>query len=409
MTAEPASEVFLNPFEEGFFDNPYEQYRRLREKAPIHQSPVGPWTLLRYEDCSRLLRDPSLSVEDKNSTVSLRNEKFDAANIERNDRGSKAILNIDPPDHTRIRRLVSKAFTPRRIEELVSTTQTLVDNMLDEIEAKGSLDIIPDLAFPLPFAVISRMLGMPETDSEKVREWSHTLVKTLEPILDPEELKGLMEAGDLLRGRVLEVIEDKRKAPADDLLSALIAAEEEGDRLSAEELIDQVMLLYIAGHETTVNLIGNGMLALLRNPDQLKLLQDNPELINNGIDELLRYDSPVQFTRRIALADMDIDGNTVAGGSMIFAMLGGSNHDPEHFGPSADALDLTRREAPHHLSFGGGIHHCLGAVLARMEGRVGISSLVQRFPQMNLTDEPAAWNRRLVLRGLDKLPVNLET
>ncbi len=390
MSDETTDEVFLNPFEEGFFDNPYRQYRRLREKAPVHQSPIGPWSLLGYEECARLIRDPSLSVEDRNATV-----------------GPRDILNMDPPDHTRIRRLLSKAFTPRRIEELVDTTQSLVDTMLDGIEDRGRLDVIPDLAFPLPFAVISRMLGMPEDDSESVRDWSHTLVQVLEPMLAPEELAKVMIAGENLRGRVTEVIEEKRKKPADDLLSALIAVEEQGDRLSEEELLDQVMLLYIAGHETTVNLIGNGMLALLRNPEQLNKLVKTPQLIDNGIDELLRFDSPVQFTRRVALADIEIDGNSVAAGSMIFAMLGSANHDPEHFGPNADELDLARREAPHHLSFGGGIHHCLGAVLARMEGRIGIGSLVQRFPNMELTDEPAKWNQRLVLRGLDSLPVSI--
>ena len=390
MSDETTDEVFLNPFEEGFFDNPYRQYRRLREKAPVHQSPIGPWSLLGYEECARLIRDPSLSVEDRNATVSPRD-----------------ILNMDPPDHTRIRRLLSKAFTPRRIEELVDTTQSLVDTMLDGIEDRGRLDVIPDLAFPLPFAVISRMLGMPEDDSESVRDWSHTLVQVLEPMLAPEELAKVMIAGENLRGRVTEVIEEKRKKPADDLLSALIAVEEQGDRLSEEELLDQVMLLYIAGHETTVNLIGNGMLALLRNPEQLNKLVKTPQLIDNGIDELLRFDSPVQFTRRVALADIEIDGNSVAAGSMIFAMLGSANHDPEHFGPNADELDLARLEAPHHLSFGGGIHHCLGAVLARMEGRIGIGSLVQRFPNMELTDEPAKWNQRLVLRGLDSLPVSI--
>ena len=390
MSDETTDEVFLNPFEEGFFDNPYRQYRRLREKAPVHQSPIGPWSLLGYEECARLIRDPSLSVEDRNATV-----------------GPRDILNMDPPDHTRIRRLLSKAFTPRRIEELVDTTQSLVDTMLDGIEDRGRLDVIPDLAFPLPFAVISRMLGMPEDDSESVRDWSHTLVQVLEPMLAPEELAKVMIASENLRGRVTEVIEEKRKKPADDLLSALIAVEEQGDRLSEEELLDQVMLLYIAGHETTVNLIGNGMLALLRNPEQLNKLVKTPQLIDNGIDELLRFDSPVQFTRRVALADIEIDGNSVAAGSMIFAMLGSANHDPEHFGPNADELDLARLEAPHHLSFGGGIHHCLGAVLARMEGRIGIGSLVQRFPNMELTDEPAKWNQRLVLRGLDSLPVSI--
>jgi cytochrome P450 len=404
-TGEP--ELFLNPYEPGFFDNPYEQYRRLRELRPVHQSPLGPWTLTRYEDCSRLLRDPSLSVEEANSAYSGREQLFADAGVERRTRGSRAILNIDPPDHTRIRRLVSKAFTPRRVEALRPSVQALVDGMLDAAAAKGEMDVIADLAFPLPFAVISEMLGMPDADSTQLREWSHTLVKSLEPLVTADDIPQLMHASDHMVQHVEAAIEWKRREPADDLLSAMIAAEEEGDRLSTEELRDQVILLFVAGHETTVNLIGNGTLALLRHPDQLALLRAQPDLIGNGIEELLRFDSPVQFTRRIALEPLDIDGSHIDAGSFVFTILGAANHDPEHFGPTADALDLTRREAPHHISFGGGIHHCLGAVLARAEARVAISSLVQRFPAIERTADTPAWNGRMVLRGLDSLPVTL--
>jgi cytochrome P450 len=206
---------------------------------------------------------------------------------------------------------------------------------------------------------------------------------------------------------VTAAIEWKRSTPADDLLSAMIAAEEEGDRLSTDEVIAQVVLLFIAGHETTVNLIGNGTLALLRHPDQLALLRSQPDLIGNGIEELLRYDSPVQFTRRITLQPMEIGSVAVEQGSFLFMILGGANHDPEHFGPTADDLDLTRRDAPHNVSFGGGVHHCLGAVLARAEARVAIGTLVQRFPGLALVDDEPAWNGRMVLRGLDALPVTL--
>jgi cytochrome P450 len=400
-------ELFLNPFEPGFFDDPYDQYRRLRELRPVHESPLGPWTLTRYDDCSRLLRDPSLSVDEQHSAYNGREEMFAAAGVERRNRGQRAILNIDPPDHTRIRRLVSKAFTPRRVEALLPRVQQLVDGMLDDAEARGDMDVIADLAFPLPFAVISEMLGMPQADALSLREWSHTLVTSLEPLTSPEEIPKMMHASDNMVAHVDAAIEWKRREPADDLLSAMIAAEEEGDRLKPDELRDQVILLFVAGHETTVNLIGNGTLALLRNPDQLALLRAQPDLIGNAIEELLRYDSPVQFTRRIALEPLEIDGNHIEPGSFIFTILGAANHDPEHFGPDADSLDLTRRDAPHHISFGGGIHHCLGAVLARAEARIAIGSVVARFPALEVaTDEPA-WNGRLVLRGLDALPVTL--
>ena len=397
--------LFLNPFEPGFFDNPYDQYRRLRAESPVHENPLGPWTLTRYDDCSRLLRDPSLSVEDANANADRRARLF--TDEERRERGSLAILNLDPPDHTRIRRLVSKAFTPRRVETLIPRVQELVDGMLAAVEPTGRMDVIADLAFPLPFAVISEMLGMPEADRDQLRGWSHTVVKTLEPLTTTDDVPELVAASDAMVQHVTAAIEWKRRTPADDLLSAMIAAEEEGDRLSTEELVAQVVLLFIAGHETTVNLIGNGTLALLRNPDQLALLRAQPDLIGNGIEELLRFDSPVQFSRRIALQPIEIDGNLVEPGSFIFTILGAANHDPAHFGPTADELDLTRREAPHHISFGGGIHHCLGAVLARAEARVAIGTLVSRYPDLELANDTPAWNGRIVLRGLDELPVVL--
>lgn len=397
--------LFLNPFEPGFFDNPYDQYRRLRAEHPVHENPLGPWTLTRYDDCSKLLRNPSLSVEDANANADRRARLF--TDEERRERGSLAILNLDPPDHTRIRRLVSKAFTPKRVEALIPRVQELVDGMLAGVEPTGRMDVIADLAFPLPFAVISEMLGMPEADRDQLRGWSHTVVKTLEPLTTTDDVPELVAASDAMVQHVTAAIEWKRRAPADDLLSAMIAAEEEGDRLSTEELVAQVVLLFIAGHETTVNLIGNGTLALLRNRDQLAALRAKPDLIGNGIEELLRYDSPVQFSRRIALEPIEIDGNVIEPGSFIFTILGAANHDPAHFGPTADDLDLTRRDAPHHISFGGGIHHCLGAVLARTEARVAIGTLVDRYPDLELVTETPAWNGRIVLRGLDELPVSL--
>ena len=400
----------LNPFEAGFAQDPYPQYRRLREEAPVHHGRFGPWTLMRYDDVSRLVREPGVSVEDRNATFNPRDLVFAAAGIERADRGQRAILNLDPPDHTRIRRLVSKAFTPGRIETLVPRVQALVDQLLDDAAARGSptIDVIADLAFPLPFLVISELLGMPKADRTQLRAWSHTLVRSLEPIATPEDVPAIVDAGLHMTEHVQAAIGWKRDHPADDLLSALVAVEEEGDVLTPEELEAQVVLLYVAGHETTVNLIGNGTLALLRHRDELERLRQAPDLIHNAIEELLRYDSPVQFTRRIPLTELEIDGNVIEPGAIVLACLGAANHDPAHFGPTADELDLRRRDAPHHVSFGGGIHHCLGAVLARTEGRIALGTLVRRFPALELATYEPAWNGRMVLRGLDALPVTID-
>jgi cytochrome P450 len=251
------------------------------------------------------------------------------------------------------------------------------------------------------------MLGMPTGNRDELRSWAHVLTKTLDPFLMPEEIQAALDASDRITEYIRDVLVWKRRETSDDLLSGLIAAEDEGDVLTEQEVLDQVILLYIAGHETTVNLIGNGTLALLRHHDQLESWHGHTELDGNAIEELLRYDSPVQFSRRIAVSDFTLDGTTIEAGSFLFTCLGSANRDPSHWGASADDLDLGRRNAGQHVSFGSGIHHCLGSSLARTEGRIAISALVHRFPGIELaTDEPA-WNGRVVLRGLDALPVTL--
>jgi cytochrome P450 len=401
----------LNPFEPGFFDNPYEQYRAVREQDPVHLSPIGAWGLFRYADVHRVLRDPHLSVEEQNATQMMKPAPEIQAIFEgREERGEHTMLNLDPPDHHRLRRLVSKVFTPRVIEGLRPRVQQLVDESLDTVEQRGTgeMDVIADLAFPLPFVVISEMLGMPEgQDRTLLREWSGAIVKTFDPILTEDEARAAVSASDNLDVYIHETLEWKRKNPADDLLSALITAEDEGDRLNEAELVEQVVLLYVAGHETTVNLIGNGTLALLRNRDQLERLQQDPALDETAVDELLRYDSPVQMSRRITLTEYEIDGKVIPAGVFLMTCLGSANRDPEKFGPDADRLDLSRADANQHLSFGGGVHSCLGAHLARLEGRVAIGTLVRRFPAMELATENLVWNGRIVLRGLTALPVHV--
>jgi len=362
--------------------------------------------LTRYDDCVRLLRNPAVSVEDRNAGVDRKARLF-GDHDPRRARGESAILNLDPPDHTRIRRLAGKAFTPRRVEALIPRIEAQVAAVFDRVAPTGGMDVIADLAFPLPFAVISEMLGIPTDDSDRMRDVSHTLVRTLEPLTSPDDIPALLAASDAMYGFVEEMIRWKREHPADDLLTALIEVRDGGDALSHEELHDQVALLYVAGHETTVNLIGNGMLSLLRHPDQLARLRNDPALVVNAVEELLRFDGPVQFSRRITLDDFEIDGVTIPAGSFVFTVLGAANRDRAHFGADADTLDLTRRNAAQHLSFGGGIHHCLGAVLARAEARAAIGGLVGRFPGVELATDAPAWNGRLVLRGLDALPVTL--
>ena len=397
-----------NPFEPGFAEDPYPQYRAMREHEPVHESPFGIWILFRYDDVLHFLRDPSLSVEEGKAKPTVLDQFADEVLGADRDRetGTRAMLNRDPPDHTRLRRLVSKAFTPRRIEGLRPRVQQLVDEALDRAAEGSGMELMSDYAFPLPFTVISEMLGMPPTDADKLRDWSGTLVRTLEPVADPALMHAILEASQHMRALILDVIDWKRRNLSDDLLSGLIAAEEEGDALSDEELLEQVMLLYIAGHETTVNLIGNGTLALLRNPDQLARLRADESLDASAVEELLRYDSPVQMSRRVTVTDVEVRGKTIPDGVFVVCGLASSNRDAGHWGPTADQVDIGRSTSKEHLSFGGGAHYCLGAALARLEAQVAIGSLVRRFSTIEMIAEPE-WNGRLNLRGLEKLPLAL--
>jgi cytochrome P450 len=329
---------------------------------------------------------------------------------ERREGGTHTMLNLDPPDHHRLRRLVSKVFTPRTVEELQPRVRQLVDDALDAVVARGTgeMDLIADLAFPLPFVVISEMLGIPEgRDRNQLREWSGAVVKTFDPILTREEQLAAFDAIDNIVAYMNETIDWKRTNPGADLLTALIAAEDEGDRLSADELVEQVMLLYVAGHETTVNLIGNGTLALLRDREQLELLQQEPALDANLPDELLRFDGPVQMSRRVTLKPYDLDDRTVEAGTVLMTCLGSANRDPLRWGDTADRVDLRRADSNQHVAFGGGFHSCLGAHLARLEARVAIGTLVRRFPTLALATDQPEWNGRIVLRGLTALPITL--
>jgi cytochrome P450 len=292
------------------------------------------------------------------------------------------------------------------VEGLRPRIQEFVDEALDRAEKEGGLEAIGDFAFPLPFTVISELLGMPDTDTERLRELSGLVVRSLEPVVDPDLLRAIADAGASMREMVGEAIAWKRRNPSDDMLSALIAAEEHGDVLSDEELTEQVALLYIAGHETTVNLIGNGLLALLTHEDQLARLRTEPALVANAVDELLRYDSPVQMSRRITLEEVEVGGKRIEPGAFVVLVLASANRDEERWGGTAEQLDLARDGAHAHVSFGGGSHYCLGAALARLEAQVALGTIVDRFPAMRLDGTPE-WNGRINLRGLECLPVSV--
>ena len=411
MTAEQGYlPAMLNPFEPGFFDNPYAQYNAVREQDPVHRTPLGPWAIFRYGDVLKILRDPNLSVEEQHATpVPISDpEKLELLDG-RTQLRSTSMLDRDPPDHHRLRRLVSKVFTPRMIEELRPRIREIVQHHLDAMDQRGAnADVIDDLAFPLPFMVISEMMGIPEGRSRAdLRDWSGALVKTFDPTVDANDVRAAMLAGDNMFAFLEEVVNAKRVNPTDDLTYGMIAAEEDGDRLTTEELISNIALLFIAGHETTVNLIGNGTLALLRNRSQFELWHNDSSLDTNAVDELLRYDGPVQFSRRIAINSFELDSHTIDAGSVLMVCLAAGNRDPAMFGSTADTLDLQRANANQHLTFGGGFHHCLGNALARVEGQEAIGGLVRRFPDMGLATDTLDWNGRIVIRGLNHLPVTL--
>lgn len=403
----PGEAPLFNPLEPGYMENPYPHFAEMRNGQPVHLSMIDLWVLFDHDDVLRLLRDPAMSVMDEK--IEVRDEARMAEMIEAAGgefERDRSMLNTDPPDHTRLRRLVSKAFTPAAIAALRPRIQELVDSALDVMAARGSGDVVNELAFPLPFDVISEMLGMPDADKERIAAWSGTLVKSLDPMLAIDAFAEIRAASDAMNAHIAGVIEWKRANPGNDLLTALIAAEEDGDSLTPTELRDQVTLLFVAGHETTVNLIGTGIYELLRNPDQAAIWRDDPSLDATAVDEMLRFVSPVQFSRRITLADIDVQGTTIPKGMFVLAGLASANHDDKKWGETAEDLDVRRAGAGQHLSFGSGSHYCLGASLAKLEASIAIGRFLRRFPDAAVSGD-VEWNGRINLRGLEHLPVTV--
>jgi cytochrome P450 len=369
--------------------NPYEKYRKLRALDPVHRIRlINGWVLTEYEDVDEVLRDHRRFSRDYGSESEY-----------------KSLLDLDPPDHTRVRSLVSKAFTPRSVAELHPRIQQIVDDLLDGVADNDRFDLVESFAYPLPVIVIAEMLGVPAEDRDRFKLWSNDIALTVEPTVNDEQAERIKLSGEELIDYFDSIIELRRNDPQDDLITALIAAEEEGDRLTHEELIAMLLLLLVAGNETTRNLIGNGMLALLMSPDQLQRLRDDPDLMDTAVNELLRYDSPVQLDGRMATEDIEIRGKKIRPGQRVICLLGAANRDPSVF-TDPDTLDIAR-QGKSHMSFGRGIHHCLGAPLALLEGRVAFASLLERFSTIRLLREPE-YRDQVVLRGVKELWIEVE-
>ncbi|HEV2369379.1 MAG TPA: cytochrome P450 [Acidimicrobiales bacterium] len=404
----------FDPFAPEIRANPYPLYRRMRETDPVHWSEEhGAHMLTRYADCSELLRSPGVSVDARNAELTAERLAQREDMIERQTAliGPQAfimqaqpMLFSDPPDHTRLRGLVSKAFTPRRVEELRPHIESIVDDLIDPLVGRDEIDVIGDVGFPLPVIVIAQLLGVPLEDREQLKGWSRDLARTIDPVITDEVAMRAATSGMQFVNYLNGLIDERRQQPRDDLLSALITAEEEGQHLSHPELLVNCILLFIAGHETTQNLIGNGMLALLRHPDQLARVRDEPALAKGAVEEMLRFDAPVQLTARHLLEDRRIGDVNVRKGETVILLLAAANRDPAQF-EDPDRLDITRPDANRHIAFGSGVHFCLGAPLARVEAQVAIPAMLRRLGPMEPAEPEPPYAENFTLRGMARLRV----
>lgn len=410
-TPEPPPFDLLLPLRSaGSLENPYPVYSLLRSVHPVLRVPTpgfdGPgfWLLTRYRDVHGVLRDPRFSVDRLKAPLIRDNLERLPAFIQQSARGMRSMLIMDPPDHTRVRKLVNKAFTPKRIAALRPRIEELVREELDAVAEADRFDLIHDLAEPLPAIVIAELLGVPAEDHRQFRQWSSQLIAAIAARSD-EERGRATGAGMQILAYLGDIIAARRKQPRDDLISAMIHAQEESDALSDAELLATSNLLLLAGHETTTNLIGNGTLALLREPDQLERLRGEPALVPTAVEELLRFDGPVQATVRVALEDVEVGEHVIPRGSVVLVSLGAANRDPEVF-RAPDTLDVGRDPNP-HLAFGFATHFCMGAPLARLEAQVALAALVSRFPALALLDDAPEYRENPVLRGLKRLDLSL--
>ena len=393
------SGVAYNPLSDRMAQDPYPVYAALRARDPVHRSRlINAWMFSRHADVDAILRDyRHFGNDPRDGTLSPRQRAMLPPADE------FTMLFLDPPDNTRLRALVNKAFTPKTVNALEPHIRSILATLLDDIEDPGAFDLMQAVAQPLPVIVIAEMLGVPPEDRPQFKVWSAQRARLLEPTIGRREREAGAAASRAFDAYFRSIVEARRAEPRDDILSALVQAEDEGERLTERETLNMLRLLLIAGNETTANLIGNGTLALLRNPEQLRRLRDDPGLIPAAVEELIRFDSPVQTDFRRVLADCEVNGFPVRKRDNIVVLLGAANRDPEMF-ENPDRLDVGRDQRS-HLSFGRGIHHCLGAPLARLEGRIVLEMLLERFSEIGLLTDRPRFHRTIVLRGLESLPL----
>jgi pimeloyl-[acyl-carrier protein] synthase len=379
--------------------DPYSVLSRLREYDPVNETPFGIWRLTRYSDVVRMLKEVPAGVRFADGT------SFGGQAPGLSMPG-RFILQQDPPNHTRLRKLMSLAFRPKATERLRRRAAEIVDAQIDEALERGSMDVIADLALPVPSTLICEMMGVPSADRARFTDWTSAATHLLAAMLqDPEIVARGVSAAEQLASYFTDLIAERRRDLRDDILSDLIRAEEEGDRLSTDELLSQCIGLLIAGFETTIGLIGNGLRALLRHPDELAALEADPSLIGGAVEECLRYDGPILLTIRITRDEAVFGDKVIPPNTPVMCMLGAANHDPAHFA-DPDRFDIRRKDND-HLSFGGGVHFCLGAHLARMETQQAIGGLVRRVRGLELVSDDASWGKSL-FRVLSSLPVTFE-
>jgi hypothetical protein len=380
--------------------DPYPLYARLRSLGPVRLAPLGLWVLSRYDDVSALVHHPVVSSEGRTKLFELffRGESESLRTT---------MLFRDPPDHTRLRRLVSKAFTPRVVEELRPRVQEIADGLLDASADRATIDLLADFAHPLPLIVICELLGVPPRDRDRFARHVVAIAKRFNPtpsvMLSRRTAQRGQEAARDLEQYFRALIAERRERPGDDLLTALVAAEDDGARLSEDEIVAMCALLLVAGHETTANLVGNGMVALLRHPDQLARLRHDPSVIDSAVEEFLRYDTPAQMIVRTVGGDIELNGTTIKQGELVLVMLGAANRDPAQF-RDPERLDIARQNN-RHLAFATGLHYCLGAPLARLEAQVAFTTLTRRLIDMRLGVDHPTWRNTIALRGLQSFPL----
>ncbi len=395
----------FNPASPELRANPYPIYHLLRQAMPVCPTPVGAWLVSRYADGESILADKRFATIDLNRLGQAGQLPETPSLAAARAAMGRTMLFMDPPRHGRIRSLVSKAFSPRMVESLRPRIRQIAEDLLNTLEEENEADLIRDFAYPLPVIVIAEMLGVPPEDRALFRRWTIDLARLIDFVQSTEAVDRAMKAMEETAEYLHTLAWERRQNPQDDLLSALIAAEERGDRLTEDEMLANVVLLLGAGHETTANLIGNGMLALMKHRDQMERLRREPHLLPGAIEECLRYDSPVQATGRRALENVAIAGIEIPRDSHVIILIGACNRDPDRF-PDPDRFDITR-DRNEHLAFGGGIHYCLGANLARAEAQIAVDSLAHRFPKLDLACDAIEYRDMFNLRGLKALPVRL--